>query len=98
MAEDIVVVAIAEAKEGYESRAEAAIRVCVEQSRKEPGCRLYTAHVEAAEPWRFVFIERWASQEALSLHAKTPHFLALGKAFEECLRAPPRIHVLNELR
>jgi quinol monooxygenase YgiN len=93
---EIAVVAIAEAKEGREADVQAAIGACIAPTRKENGCLLYTAHVDAEVKSRFVFIERWASRAALSTHEKTPHFLAMAKQFATLLKAPLQILVLEQ--
>ncbi len=90
-------IATVEAKPGHEAAVEAAIRPCIEGTRKEAGCHLYTVHTDLDHPGRFVFIERWASREALSLHEKEPHFLAMAKAFEPLLNGPLQVQILREL-
>ena len=97
MSAEIGVVAIAEAKPGHEAEVAAAIRPCVEATRREKGCLQYTAHTDVEHPSHFVFVERWESREALSEHMKTPHFLAMAKSFEGKLQNPLTVLVLKEL-
>ena len=97
MDHQIAVIAVVEAKSGCEAQAEAAIRVCVQATRQEPGCLLYTCHTDLNVPGRFVFIERWTSQAALSAHEKTPHLLTLAETLKPLLAAPLQISVLQEL-
>jgi quinol monooxygenase YgiN len=97
MSEEIAVVAIAVAKPGLEAEVEAAIRPCIPETHKEAGCRLYTVHTDLDQPNRFVFIERWASREALEAHKLEPHFLTMAKALESRLAEPFEVLVLREL-
>jgi quinol monooxygenase YgiN len=96
--EEIVIVAVAEAKPGCEAEVEAAVRACVSATRLEKGCRYYTAHTDLATPARFVFIERWADQVALATHQREPHFLAMTKAFETLLADPLQANLLRALQ
>ncbi len=98
MSDEISVVAIVEAKPGREHEVATAIQACLEPTRQEAGCLLYTAHAEIETPARFVFIERWKSRAALAVHEKEPHFLAMAKAFESLLKGPLQVLVLRELR
>jgi quinol monooxygenase YgiN len=50
--------------------------VCAAASRDEPGCRDYTACADPAHPGRVVVFERWAGQDDLVEHFKTPHIAA----------------------
>lgn len=70
---DIPGVAIFVAKPGKEAELEALLQTLVEPTRQEPGCLQYDLHVDIKEPRRFVFIERWESQEALAGHGQTAH-------------------------
>lgn len=70
---DIPGVAIFVAKPGEEAKLEALLQTLVEPTRQEPGCLQYDLHVDIKEPRRFVFIERWESEEALAGHGKTAH-------------------------
>jgi quinol monooxygenase YgiN len=97
MSNEIAVVAIAIAKPGRAAQVERVIRGCVGPTREEAGCLLYTVHTDVRAPERFVFIERWASREALSAHEQQPHFLAMAEAFQVLLTGPLQILVLQEL-
>lgn len=97
MSEEIAVVAVAQARSGAEAEVEAAIAPCVIATRREAGCRLYSVHNDLDRPGRFVFIERWASRDALAAHEKEPHFLAMAAAFETRLAEPLQVMILREL-
>ena len=97
MSEEITVIATVQASPGLEVEVEAAIRACIAATRKEAGCRLYTAHSHTEHPGRFVFVERWASREALAAHEREPHFLAMVDAFRTRLQGPLQVQILREL-
>jgi quinol monooxygenase YgiN len=97
MSDEIAVVAVVEAKPGFEAEVEAAIRACVGPTREEKGCRLYTVHTDIATPARFVFIERWVDRASLAAHEQEPHFLTMVKAFEMRLTGPLQVLVLRPL-
>ena len=49
-------------------------RTVIAHSAKEEGCLSYDLTSSITEPNQFVFVERWASREALTAHAGTPHY------------------------
>jgi quinol monooxygenase YgiN len=77
---EIAVVAISVAKPGYEEQLRAALEGIVGPTRNEQGALQYDLHRDVQEPRRFVFVERWESQEALAAHAKSVHIQAYRKA------------------
>lgn len=48
-------------------------RTVIAATVKEPECQSYDLMSSITEPNCFVFVERWGSREALSLHFETPH-------------------------
>ena len=57
--------------------------LCIEhvhRSRSEPGCISHDVHVDADEPLRLVFIERWADEAAVRMHFAVPASLEFVKA------------------
>ena len=46
--------------------------VHVRRSRTEPGCLFHAVHRDVEEPLRLVFVERWATREALQAHFAVP--------------------------
>jgi quinol monooxygenase YgiN len=77
---EIAVVAIAVAKPGHEEDLRRAAEGIVGPTRKERGALQYDLHRDLREPRRFVFFERWESEDALSAHAKSAHIEAYKKA------------------
>jgi len=54
---------------------EAAMRLSLEhvhRSRAEPGCLSHDLHLDAENPLRLVFLERWADRAALDTHFAVP--------------------------
>ena len=49
---------------------------CAAASRDEPGCLDYTVCADPSHPGRVVVFERWAGQDDLVEHFKTPHIAA----------------------
>ncbi len=82
MSQQIAVVAIVDSQPGTTREIEAAMQTCIAATRAESGCLFYVGHRDAQTPDRHVFIERWDTQAALDAHMQTPHFQALGAAFE----------------
>jgi quinol monooxygenase YgiN len=77
---EIAVVAISVAKPGCEEKLREALERIVGPSREERGALQYDLHRDLQEPRRFVFVERWESQDALAAHAKSEHLVAHRKA------------------
>lgn len=48
-------------------------RTVIAHTVKEQGCISYDLTSSITEPNEFVFVERWASREALAAHFDTPH-------------------------
>lgn len=50
-------------------------RTVISHTIKEEGCQSYDLLSSITEPNEFVFVERWASREALAAHFDTPHLV-----------------------
>lgn len=50
-----------------------AARSVIAHTVKEEGCASYDLTSSITEPNAFVFVERWASRDALAAHFDTPH-------------------------
>ena len=70
---EVAVVAIFVAKPGREEELRQVLEANVGPTRKERGALQYDLHRDNEEPRRFIFVERWASQEALDEHGKSAH-------------------------
>ena len=96
MSEAISVVAILTAKEGKTSEVERVLRACVQPSRAEDGCLSYVLSRCIEQVGRFVFVERWASHEAIARHRQMSHYTVMAKALDELL-SDRQVYVLETL-
>ena len=76
---------------------EQALPAIVPPARAEAVCHFYTPNHDPSHPGRYVFIERWASREALAEHEQTAHFKQLLTDLDGLLAEPPQIMILEEL-
>jgi len=97
MTTEIRVVAILQAQPGQAEAVERALRAIVAPSRAEAACHFYTPHRDSGQEGRYVFIERWASREALAEHEQTAHFKQLLADLDGLLVEPPQVMILEEL-
>ncbi|MCD4865737.1 MULTISPECIES: putative quinol monooxygenase [Pseudomonas] len=97
MTSEIRIVAILQAKPGQAAAVENAMRAIVAPSRAEPACHFYTPHRDPSHEGRYVFIERWASREALAEHEETAHFKQLLSDLDGLLSEAPQVMILEEL-
>jgi len=71
----VTLIVILRAREGQETLLEAELRALVNPSRREEGCLTYNLHRAIDTPGALLLHEVWASREAHTEHAHTPHFL-----------------------
>ena len=83
------------ARPGLAADAEAAFAQVVPPTHAEEGCLRFALHRVAADPDRFVLVERWASREALDEHLAMPHLAAFREAGAGIWAEPPEITVLE---
>ena len=93
---EIAVVAISVAKPGYEEQLSEVLEGLVGPTRKEQGALQYDLHRDVQEPRRFVFVERWESEEALAAHARSEH-IATWRAYSIELVEHSEIRVLRKI-
>lgn len=67
----------------------------VARSRLEPGCIEHGVHVDADNPNRLVFVERWANLAALQAHFAVPACNHAVRALAALAAQPPRISLFN---
>jgi quinol monooxygenase YgiN len=69
-------------------------------SRLEPGCLGYRLYEDTEAENAFVFIEEWASEEALQEHFATPHIAEFMGTFPATLTVEPdvRFHAVAGTR
>jgi quinol monooxygenase YgiN len=91
------IVATLKAKAGQEAEFQtAALNLVAAVRANEPGCLLYTLS-KGEQPSTFVFMERYASEEAMQAHRATDHFKTLGRAMGAFMDGPPSVLRMVEL-
>jgi quinol monooxygenase YgiN len=86
----VVVVAVVHPEPGRLDEVLDVIAGNVPTVHAEEGCLTYAVHT-ATDPERVVFIERWASPEALAAHAASPHMAATNARMAPLLAAPTEV-------
>lgn len=61
----------------------------------EPGCELYDAWQDSADPCHFIVVERWANLATLERHMQLPYVLAGLQQVWEMLDGEMRSHYLG---
>jgi quinol monooxygenase YgiN len=89
--EKVVVVAIIQFKPGSEDEGRAAFEASIPPTHEEEGCIGYALHQDRKDPTRFVFVEQWASAEALAAHSRMPHLKELFGKVASLVAAPAEI-------
>ncbi|MFV2177227.1 putative quinol monooxygenase [Actinomadura sp. LOL_016] len=72
-----IVQAVWTARDGEEAAVADIVRRMTPPSREEPGNLAYQAHVDSADPRRFVIIEEYVDAAAFEAHRASPHFREL---------------------
>ena len=67
----------------------------VQRSRAEAGCREHGIAIDAADPLRRVFFERWADAEAIDAHLRLPASRGFGKAVAGLVDQPPTLAMFD---
>lgn len=73
---DLIIIARAQAKPGFEAALVAAQTALVELSRQQPGCIAYELHEDLSQPGKVLFYERWADRTAWENHIAGAHSAA----------------------
>lgn len=76
----LIVVATIDAQTDHIDAVRAALEAVVAPSRAESACLRYELHLDNKIPTRFIMLEEWSHQDALTAHYATPHFKALVAA------------------
>lgn len=67
----------------------------VRRSRGEPGCISHDVHRAIEEPYRLVFIERWADRDALDAHFRVPESGAFVQAITTLAVEDPEMEIFT---
>ena len=65
----------------------------VQRSRTEPGCLSHAVHIDAENPLRLVFLERWSDAAALKAHFAVPASRAFWRKLQELAADPGTMSV-----
>ncbi len=91
---DLRVVALIPAKPGSEETVRSVLTKLAAATRDHEGCVSYDLFESAGAPGTFVFIETWASQEALDAHMQTQDIADAMTAAADHLGGSIDIHPL----
>ena len=91
----ILVLGSVVAKEGSVGAVLSLSQEHVLRSRKEAGCLAHAAHKDTENSNRLVFVEQWASEEALWEHFKVPASRAFAKELATLAAEPPSIAIYS---
>ncbi len=67
----------------------------VARSRAEPGCLEHGVAIDADDPLRLVFFERWADRDAIDAHLRLPASRGFGKAVAARVDRPPTLAIFD---
>jgi quinol monooxygenase YgiN len=67
----------------------------VHRSRAEPGCIEHGVYIDAENPLKLHFFERWADEAAIRAHFAVPESRAFAKKLRALAADPGKMHVLS---
>lgn len=67
----------------------------VQRSRKEDGCIAHAVHVDAENPFKLVFVEKWRDAAALAQHFKVQASIDFVAKARELGAGEPVIEILD---
>ena len=63
----------------------------IKPSRAEPGCLKYELFQSVNDPTDFTFVETFANDEALAIHASAPYIADLGAKMKDLIARPAEV-------
>lgn len=63
------------------------------RSRAEPGCLAHDCHIDAADPGKLVFVERWVDMAAVRTHFAVPASGDFLRRMTAMATDPPHMHM-----
>lgn len=93
----IYITAILKVNPIHREEVTAALRLMVEESRKEAACIQYDLHQVADDENQFIFYEIWESRSGLDSHNQQPYIQTFGRMAEEKLQEPPHIYLMERI-
>ena len=92
----IGVVATLEIQDGKQAEFEGVAKdLMAKVKANEPGCLTYQLYKAKGSETTYVFLEQYASAEALAEHGKSEHFVAAQPGLGACLAGAPKIEMLD---
>ena len=88
---DLIVIALAKAKQGKEKDLEQALCDVTTPTRKQPGSVSFSLYRSIEDPAVIIGFERWASREEHQQHLRGEHVKKLMSAMRDILAEPPQI-------
>lgn len=82
--------------EGKEEELTAAFFTLIKETHKEPGCLRYELNQCTKNPQRFVFVEKFANQEAFDSHCSQPYITHFFDNVKPDLVEKFEVNVLKE--
>jgi len=64
-----------------------------QRSRKEPGCRLHSVHIDAENSLRLVFFEQWSDRPSVLAHFAEPNSRAFVARARKLAASAPIIRI-----
>jgi quinol monooxygenase YgiN len=91
--DSVHVIAIFYAEMGKEDEMEGVLRGLIEPTRREPGCIRYDLlrSLKGENYVEFVFVEEWATEEALDAHGRSEHLQTLRARIKGSMGSLPRV-------
>ena len=94
----IGLMAIFKVKQGFEAQvADACIRIAKEVREHEKDCSMYEPYVSVENPGVIIFMEKYASLDALQNHRQMPYYKEIVPQIKTMLQEAPEVFVLNPL-
>lgn len=90
---NLTVVAIVTAAPGKQDELALELEALVGPTRAESGCLQYDLGVDVQDTGRFVFVERWSSEQHLDQHRRAPHLAAFRDRAAQLLAGPLEVIV-----
>jgi len=93
----VVVTAIISVKEGKSDEFEKAFHQFQPQALKDPGTITYILHRSVDDPCKFLFYEKYESDDALKYHRSTKHFKDFSQKADPLMKVQPEVSSYQEV-
>lgn len=67
---------------GKRDQVKAALDICTQASRNEPGCLRYQVFLDGESKEKITLVEEWQNQQAIDAHNASEHFIALQDSLQ----------------